>query len=59
MGNVLPETTIDYKKNGYQKCRHLTGIHQGIGPREIRGQTLTHMHQVLKELSVLSLRSEM
>lgn len=43
MENVLPETTIDYKKNGYQKCRHLTGIHQGIGPREIRGQTLTHM----------------
>lgn len=28
-----PETTVDYKKNGYQKCRHLTGIHQGIGPR--------------------------
>lgn len=37
-----PETTIDYKKNGYQKCRHLTGVHQGIGPREIKGQTLNH-----------------
>lgn len=36
MENILPETTIDYQKNGNQKCRHLTGIHQGIGPREIK-----------------------
>jgi hypothetical protein len=42
--NILPETTIDYKKNGYQKCRHLTGIHQGIGPKKIRGKKkLNHM----------------
>lgn len=28
-----PETTIDSKKNGYQKCQLLTGIHKRIGPR--------------------------